>query len=247
MPAQWGWTPLITKKGENISFPAPSKATVSVKRCVGTTIISLKRLICLCIGKISTVCVHLVLGLVEQLLNTKAKGEVNAPRHIHTRCSTTPHTYMILCESEGMTKLSETCSSPSSSHVSLSSCLTRTHSGYLHLLPCSLIHLPALLGECRVSAMTQRPTNKLRWERLGSVVGTLLPSLLSLPGNRCCLREGPPAARCLNEYQTKTLATRWVTRVNVGFSVVYYFSLLPTFFFSFMAGTLLYILAGLEK
>lgn len=102
--------------------------------------------------------------------------------------------------------------------------------GSLLLLPCSLIHLHVQMGECHVSAMTKHPTNKLRWEQLGSVVGTLHPSFLSLPGNRCCLREGPPTTRCLNEYQTKTLATRWVTRVNVGFSVVYYFSLSHLFF-----------------
>lgn len=95
-------------------------------------------------------------------------------------------------------------------------------------LPCSLVHLPVLLGKCRVSEVMQCPTNRLRWERLGSVVGTLLPSFLSLPGNRCCLREGPPAACCLNEDQTKTLATRWVTRVSVVFYVIYP---LPSFFF----------------
>lgn len=98
-----------------------------------------------------------VFGLEEQLLNTKARGEANSSKQIHTRCSTTPHAYMILCRSEGMTKLSETCSSASSSsHVSLSLV------GYLCLVPCSLIHLPALRGECRVSVMTQRPTNRLR-------------------------------------------------------------------------------------
>lgn len=91
-----------------------------------------------------------------------------------------------------------------------------THT-YLLPVPRSHIHLPAMLEECRVSAVTQRATNELQWERLGSVVGTLLPSRLSLPGNRCCLREGPPAARCLNEHQTKTLSNRWVTRVNVSF------------------------------
>lgn len=93
--------------------------------------------------------------------------------------------------------------------------------------PCSLVHLPVLLGKCRVSAVMQCPTNKLQWERLGSVVGTLLPPFLSLPGNRCRLREGPPVACCLNEGQTKTLATRWVTRVSVVLSVIY---LLPFFF-----------------
>lgn len=107
--------------------------------------------------------------------------------------------------------------------------------GSLLLLPCSLIHLHVQMGECHVSAMTKHPTNKLRWEQLGSVVGTLHPSFLSLPGNRCCLREGPPTTRCLNEYQTKTLATRWVTRVNVGFSVVYYFSLSHLFFHWWLA------------
>lgn len=123
--------------------------------------------------------------------------------------------------------------------------VSSTHT-YLLPLPCSLIHLPTLPEECRVSAMMQRPTNERWWEQLGSVVGTLLPSLLSLPGNRCCLGEGPPAARRLNEHQTKTLTNRWVTRVSVGFSVVYYFSL-PHHSFSFMAGTLLYILAGWKK
>lgn len=115
-------------------------------------------------------------------------------------------------------------------HTSLCPHVWHAHT-YLLLLTCSLIHLPALLEECRVSAMTQRPTNELRWERLGSVVGTLLPSLLSLPGNQCCLGEGPPATRCLNEHQTKTLTNRWVTRVNVGFSLIYYFSLPHHFFF----------------
>lgn len=88
-------------------------------------------------------------------------------------------------------------------------------------LPRSLVHLPVLMGECHISAVMQRPTNRLRWERLGSMVGTLLPSFLSLPGNRCRLREGPPAACCLNKGQTKTLATRQVTRVNVVFSVIH--------------------------
>lgn len=104
-------------------------------------------------------------------------------------------------------------------------------------LPRSLVHLPALMGECHISAVMQRPTNRLRWERLGSMVGTLLPSFLSLPGNRCRLREGPPAACCLNKGQTKTLATRQVTRVNV---------VSPPYFF-INGGTLLYLLAGLEK
>lgn len=133
--------------------------------------------------------------------------------------------------------------SSSSLHVSLSSCLAHTHR---ILLPRSLVHLPALLEECRVSAMRQHPTNGLRWERLGSVVGTLLPSLLFVPGNQRCPREGPPAARWLNEHQTKTLTNRWVTRVNVGFSPVYSFSP-PPIISSFMVGTLLYILAGLKK
>lgn len=55
----------------------------------------------------------------------KHKGKTNAPKHTQTRCSKTPHTRMTLCTSEGMTKLSETHSSPSStsSHVSLSLCL----------------------------------------------------------------------------------------------------------------------------
>ena len=130
---------------------------------------------------------------------------------------------------------------PPPPHTSL--CPRVWHTHLPASLPCSLVHLPALLEECRVSAMRQQPSNELRWERLGSVVGTLLPSLLSLPGNLRCLREGPPAACCMNEHQTKTLTNRWVTRVNVGFSLDYYFSLPHHFFF--MAGTLLYI--GLKK
>lgn len=59
-------------------------------------------------------------------------------------------------------------------------------------LPWSYIHLPATLPQSHVSAMRQRPTNKLRWEQLKCVVGTLLPSILSLPGNRGGHREGPP-------------------------------------------------------
>lgn len=61
---------------------------------------------------------------------------------------------------------------------------------------------PAPLRESRISAVTQHPTNELRWERLGSVVGTLLPSLLAVPGNQRCLREGPPS-RPLSEWNTK--------------------------------------------
>lgn len=80
---------------------------------------------------------------------------------------------------------------------------------------------PALLQECHVSAMRQCSTNELWWERLGSAVGTLLPSLLSVPGNRSASGRGRPAARSLSEHQTKPLATRWVTRVNVGFSLGY--------------------------
>lgn len=56
---------------------------------------------------------------------------------------------------------------------------------------------PALLQECHVSAMRQCSTNELWWERLGSAVGTLLPSLLSVPGNRSASGRGRPAARSI--------------------------------------------------
>ena len=189
---------------------------------------------------------------MEQLLNSKAKrwGE-HSQTLAHKVRNNTSQVYdpYIYAATEGMTKLRETCSSPSSlsSHISLSSCLARTLRlpAPSALQPCTPAHADS--WECRVSAMTPHPTNRLRWERLGSVVGTLLPSLVCLPGNRCRLREGPPAACCLNERQTKTLATRWVTRVNVGFSVAYYFSLPHLCFFSFMAGAPLYILEGLKK
>lgn len=94
---------------------------------------------------------------------------------------------------------------------------------------CSLVHLPVLLGKCRVSAVMQRATNGLRWERLGSVVGTLLPSFLSLPGNRCRLREGPPAACGLNEGQTKNACHQ----VSYTSQCWFFFCHLPPPFFFF--------------
>lgn len=66
-------------------------------------------------------------------------------------------------------------------------------------LPCSLIHLPALREECRVSAMRQRPTNELHWERLGSTVGTLLPSLYL--GTSAASGRGSPASVWMNTKQ----------------------------------------------
>lgn len=113
--------------------------------------------------------------------------------------------------------------------TALCPCVWHTRTYHL-LVPCSLIHLPAPL-ECRVTAMRQPPTNGLRWERLGSVVGTLLPSLLSTWESVLPQGGALPATRCLNERHTKPLTNRWVTRVTVGFSLVYSLFSSPYIFF----------------
>lgn len=129
--------------------------------------------------------VYTCFRLVEQLFNTEAK--VRGVLHV-----THSHPWRSK-PSEGMTKQSETCSLPLPLLllVLLFVFLYLAHT-YQLLLSRSRVHLSVLLEQCWVSAMRQLPTNGLLWERLGSVVGTLLPSLLSLPGNLRCLREGPP-------------------------------------------------------
>lgn len=122
--------------------------------------------------------------------------------------------------------------------------VSSTHT-YLLLLPCSLIHLPALLYECHVSAVTQCPTNELRWEQLGSVVGTLLPSLLSTW--EPVLPQGGAPSHPLSEWTPNKNSHQQVSYTS---QCCFFCSLLffpPPSFFSFMAGTLLYILAGLKK
>lgn len=170
--------------------------------------------------------------LVKQLLNC-------CRAQTHNRSSHVWHLQSLVAW-QSWAKLSHQPPPPS-----LSSCLAHTHQ---LLLPCSLIHLPAWLQSCHVSRMRQPPTNEMWWERLRSVVGTLLPSLVSLSTWEPKQPQGGAALSCcLNEHQTKTLTNRWVTRVSVGFSRLYSLLLPPHHYFSFMAGTLLCILAGLGK
>lgn len=104
---------------------------------------------------------------------------------------------------------------------------------------------PALLQECHVSAMRQCSTNELWWERLGSAVGTLLPSLLSVPGNRSASGRGRPAARSsfpqwtpnkTSRHQVSYTSQCWV------FSGLFFTPLTSTpLVASFTAGTLLWV------
>lgn len=111
-------------------------------------------------------------------------------------------------------------------------------------LPWSYIHLPPTLPQSHVSAMRQRPTNKLRWEQLKSVVGTLLPSLLSLPENRGSNREGPPRRLPSEWTPNKNLPTGELHESVLVF-LFFLFLFTPSYYFSFMAAILLCILAGL--
>ncbi len=197
---------------------------------VGTTVVWFKRLICLCIGKIATVCVHLSWGLWSSCRAQKQRVSWLSQTHTHKVLNDASDTQTVTRWDWRYDKVEWNFLVIILLLLSHLFVLVSSAHTYLLPLPRSLIHLPTLHKECRISTVTQRPTNELRWERLGSVVGTLLPSLLSLPGNRCCLREGPLAACCLNEHQTKSLTNRWVTRVNVGFSEVYYFSFPHRFF-----------------
>lgn len=180
-----------------------------------------------------------VFRLVEQLLNTYA------PKHIHTRCSTTCVHDTLSVWRYDKVEWNLFITVLLLLFAGLFVLQSDTHT-YQLLLCCSLIHLPALLEECHVSAMRQRPTNELRWERLGSVVGTLLPSLLSLPGNRRYLREGPPS-RPLSEWTPNKNSHQQVSYTSQCWFFCSLFFFPPPSFFSFMAGTLLYILAGLRK
>lgn len=133
--------------------------------------------------------------------------------------------------------------------VLVSYALTHAHT-YQQLLACRSIHLPALLEGCRFPTMRQLLTNELWWERLGSVVGTLLP-LLFLPGNQSSLGEGPPS-RLLSEWTPNKNSHQQVSYTSHCwfFSTLFSFfafSPPPSFCFSFKAGTLLYILAALKK
>lgn len=178
----------------------------------------------------------------------KGIGEVNAPKHIYTRCSTTSHTWMILWESEGMTKLSETCSSPSSSsssHISLSSCLTRTHlPAPSDLQP----HTPACIAG-GVSCFSNDATSN-QWAAVRTVRerGGNSPPISPLPTWEPVLPRGGAPSHPLSEWTPNKNSHQQVSYT----SQCWFFSHLlffppPSFFFSFMAGTLLYILAGLTK
>lgn len=134
--------------------------------------------------------------------------------------------------------------------VLVSYALTHAHT-YQQLLACRSIHLPAVLEGCRFPTMRQLMTNELWWERLGSVVGTLLPLLFSLPGNQSSLGEGPPG-RLLSEWTPNKNSHQQVSYTSHCwfFSTLFSFFAFPpppSFCFSFKAGTLLYILAALKK
>lgn len=136
------------------------------------------------------------------------------------------HTRMILWESEGMTKLSETCSSPSSSfssssHVSLSSCLAHTHT---HLSASSALrpHTPACAAG-GVSRFSDEATSD-QWAAVRTVRerGENSPPIALRSTWEPALPQGgaaQPPALWMNTKQ-KTLTNRWVTRVTVGFSPV---------------------------
>lgn len=158
--------------------------------CVGTISIWLKRLICLCIGKIPAVYTWL------EVAETAAKHKVAPTKYIHTRCSATPR----MCDASGVWRYDKAEWNFLITLLLLARLFVFKSGTHTYQpLPCSFIHLPALLWECRVWPVRQCPTNELWWERLGSAVGTLLPPLLSLPGNRSSLREGPPS-RLLSEW-----------------------------------------------
>lgn len=108
--------------------------------------------------------------------------------------------------------------------VLVSYALTHAHT-YQQLLACRFIHLPALLEGCRFPTMRQLLTNELWWERLGSVVGTLLPLLFSLPGNQSSLGEGPPG-RLLSEWTPNKNSHQQVSYT----SHCWFFSTLFSFF-----------------
>lgn len=185
--------------------------------------------------------------LLEQLLNAK-----RLRKHVCIRRCATPHMHDTC-----MTKLRDTCSSPSPPvlharlFVLVSYALTHAHT-YQQLLACRSIHLPALLEGCRFPTMRQLLTNELWWERLGSVVGTLLPLLFSLPGNQSSPGEGPPG-RLLSEWTPNKNSHQQVSYTShcwffsTLFSFFFAFPPPPSFCFSFKAGTLLYILAALKK
>lgn len=238
------------------------------KTCVGNYRRDRPAHLPMCMKNIHCLCTP-VFGLVEQLLNTKPKRwgcQGLAHEHTHTLWAPPPppppRIYAILGRSEGMTKPSETRSSHSSLCVSLSSCLTHTHThtrlGYRHLPPCGLTHLSSTTR--RVSRFSGDATSS-QWAAVRTVRerGGNSPPLSLLSTWEPPLPQGgappPPAARRLNEHQTKTLATRWVTRVSVVVFCFFspwtlYFSPSPICFFlfslsplprPFMTGTLLYV------
>lgn len=140
--------------------------------------------------------------LMKQLLNTK-RNWVQPHTHTHTQAEL--HlTCVILIASDGMIKLSETFS-----FLLLFERLFVLVSGtHLLPLPCSSVHLPTPPQECHVSAMRQLCANELRWELLGSVVGTLLPSLASLYlGTEAASGRGRPLSeRTANKQKKKELS-----------------------------------------
>lgn len=147
-----------------------------------------------------------------QLLTTEAEwSRTHTWQHTHT------HTCAILWGSGGMTKLSETHHHPPPPpRASLCPQVWHTHFQALSALQ---PHTPARTAG-GVSCFSDEATSD-QWAALRAIRehgGNSPP--IALPGNQRCLREGL-ASLCLNEHQTKTLTTRWVTLVNVSFSVVY--------------------------
>lgn len=102
------------------------KNIIQAKVIVLTIIIWSKRVICLCIGKIPCVCVHMTSGWWSSCWKQRETGCncTHSLAELHFPC-------VILIASDGMIKLSETFSTSSSLHVSLSSCLAHTSLCYL--------------------------------------------------------------------------------------------------------------------
>lgn len=134
-----------------------------------------------------------------------------------------------------MTKLSETCSShsSSSSHVSLFSCFARALTSSLcpaassTCLNCSRSVVFQRWGN--VQPMSCGENGQGAWWELSSHRSSLYLGTCAASG------RGPPSHPLSEWTLNKTLTNRWVTRVNVGFSLVCSFALPHDFFHSWLA------------